>query len=85
MSAPDPPPRRAAPGAAQLLQLGATCGVCIGAGALGGYLLDRVLDSSPLLVLVGLVIGIVAAAAGSFVLIRPYLTNASRGAPTPKD
>jgi F0F1-type ATP synthase assembly protein I len=86
--------RPPAPGPAQLLQLGATCGVCIGVGALGGYLLDRDFGTSPLLVLVGLVIGIFGAATGSFYLIRPYVSDASRlrgsgsrggGAPTPKE
>ena len=74
-----------APGPAQLLQLGATCGVIIGLGVLAGYLLDRALGTSPLLVFVGLAIGIFGAAAGSFYLIRPYLTDVSKGASKPKD
>ncbi|HEU5035054.1 MAG TPA: AtpZ/AtpI family protein [Mycobacteriales bacterium] len=74
---PDPPP---APGVGQLLQIGATCGVCIGLGVAVGYLLDRVLGTTPLLVLLGLAVGIVGAATGSYYLIRPYLANTSIGA-----
>lgn len=73
------------PGAAQLLQLGATCGVMIGLGLLVGYLLDQALGTSPLLVFLGLAIGIFGAGAGSFYLIRPYVTGAQRGASKPKD
>jgi F0F1-type ATP synthase assembly protein I len=77
------------PGAAQLLQLGATCGASIGLGVLVGYLLDQALGTSPLLVFVGLAVGIFTAAAGSFYLIRPYVTDASRPAggeaPKPKE
>jgi F0F1-type ATP synthase assembly protein I len=84
-----PAPSRPVPGAAQLLQLGATCGVMIGLGVLAGYLLDRALGTSPLLVFVGLAIGILAAATGSFFLIRPYVADASKpsgeGAPNPKE
>jgi F0F1-type ATP synthase assembly protein I len=76
----DPSPLRAAPGAAQLLQLGAVCGMTIGLGVLVGYLLDRALGTSPLLVFVGLAIGIFGAATGSFYLIRPYVTDASKPA-----
>lgn len=81
----DPASRRAAPGAVELLQLGAICGTCIGVGALVGYLLDRALGTSPLLVFVGLAIGIIGAATGSFVLIRPFVTDVSKGASEPKD
>jgi F0F1-type ATP synthase assembly protein I len=73
------------PGAAALLQLGATCGVMIGLGVLVGYLLDRALGTSPLLVFLGLAVGIFVAGAGSFFLIRPYLTGSQRGASKPKD
>jgi F0F1-type ATP synthase assembly protein I len=76
---------RTTPGAAELLQIGAMCGVCIGLGAVGGIFLDRVLGTSPLLVLLGIVIGILGAATGSYYVIRPFVTDASRGAPTPKD
>jgi F0F1-type ATP synthase assembly protein I len=69
----DPSSRRAAPGAAQLLQIGATCGVTIGLGVFLGYLVDRAAGTSPLLTFVGLAIGIVGAATGSYFVIRPYV------------
>jgi F0F1-type ATP synthase assembly protein I len=63
--------------------------MCIGLGVLVGYLLDRALGTSPLLVFVGLAIGIFGAAAGSFYLIRPYVADASKPtggeAPKPKE
>jgi F0F1-type ATP synthase assembly protein I len=93
---PDAAPRAPAPGLVQLLQIGAVCGLCIGAGVFAGVLLDRALDSSPLLAFIGLAVGILGAGAGSYSVIRPYLANASKGAsdaaadappraPTPKE
>ena len=78
-------PDRAAPGVGELLQIGAMCGFCIGVGAVAGIFLDRALGTSPLLVLLGIAIGILGAATGSYYVIRPFVTDASRGAPTPKD
>ena len=76
---------RSAPGVGELLQIGAMCGLCIGVGAVAGVFLDRALGTSPLLVLLGIAIGILGAATGSYYVIRPFVTDASRGAPTPKD
>jgi F0F1-type ATP synthase assembly protein I len=76
---------RAAPGAFELLQIGALCGFSIGIGTGLGLLLDHVLGTSPLLVFLGLAVGIVGAATGSYYVIRPFVADASRGAPTPKD
>ena len=76
---------RAAPGAFELLQIGALCGFSIGIGTGLGLLLDHVLGTSPLLVFLGLGVGILVAAIGSYNVIRPFVTDASRGAPTPKD
>jgi F0F1-type ATP synthase assembly protein I len=73
------------PGAYELLQIGAMCGISIGIGAVAGLLLDRALGTSPLLVLLGIAVGIVGAATGSYYVIRPFVADASRGAPTPKD
>ena len=73
------------PGASELLQIGALCGFCIGIGAVAGIFLDRALNTSPLLVLLGIAVGILGAATGSYYVIRPFVTDASRGAPTPKD
>ena len=79
------PERRPAPGAYELLQIGAMCGFSIGIGTVVGLLLDRWLGTSPLLVFLGLAVGILVAAIGSYYVIRPFVTDASRGAPTPKD
>jgi F0F1-type ATP synthase assembly protein I len=78
-------PESSTPGASELLQIGAMCGFSIGIGAVVGLLLDRALGTSPLLVLLGIAVGILAAATGSYYVIRPFVTDASRGAPTPKD
>ena len=82
MAEPVGPP---APGLFQLLQIGALCGVCIGAGVGIGYLLDDVLGTTPLLVFVGLAVGILGAATGSISVIRPFVRNASKGASETKD
>jgi F0F1-type ATP synthase assembly protein I len=71
------------PGPIQLLQIGTVCGVCVGLGVLAGYLLDRALGTSPLLVFIGLGIGILGAGAGSYSVIRPYIAPASKGASDP--
>jgi len=78
-----PPVQTAGP--AQLLQLGVTCGLCIGLGIFLGYLLDRALGSAPLLTFVGMAIGILAAATGAFYLLRPYVTDARGGRQNPKE
>ena len=72
-------------GPAQLLQLGATCGVCIGLGVFLGYVVDRALGTSPLLTFVGMAIGILGAATGAFYLLRPYVTGARGGRRNLKD
>lgn len=72
-------------GPAQLLQLGATCGVCIGLGVFVGYLLDRAVGTSPLLTFVGMAVGILGAATGAFYLLRPYVTGAPAGRQKPKE
>lgn len=76
----EPRPSPPAPGVVALLQIGGMCGFCIGVAVLVGYLLDGVFGTTPLLVFVGLAIGIVGAATGSYVIIRPYLANAPTGA-----
>ena len=78
-----PPVQTAGP--AQLLQLGVTCGFCIGLGIFLGYLLDRALGSAPLLTFVGMAIGILAAATGAFYLLRPYVSGAREGRQNPKE
>lgn len=81
----DRPGGSAIPGGMQLLQLGATWGALVGLGLLLGYTLDRVLGVGPLLVFVGLAVGIFCAAAGSYFLLRPYLTDLPQGPPSKDD
>jgi F0F1-type ATP synthase assembly protein I len=76
---------RPVPGVAALLRIGVVCGVSIGLGALVGLLLDDALGTSPLLVLLGLAVGIVGAATGSYYVIRPYVADAPKGASKPKE
>ena len=76
---------RAAPGAFELLQIGALCGVAIGVGTGLGLLLDHVFGTSPLLVFLGLAVGIVGAAIGSISLIRPYVRGSPAGESHPKE
>ena len=78
-------PQAQTPGPAQLLQLGASTGVCIGLGVFLGYVVDRALGTSPLLTFVGMAIGILGAATGAFYLLRPYVTGARGGRRNPKD
>jgi F0F1-type ATP synthase assembly protein I len=73
------------PGIGALLQVGLVCGVAIGAGTGLGLLLDGVLGTSPLLVLVGMAVGILAAAAGSYAVLRPYVTDGSARSPRSDD
>jgi F0F1-type ATP synthase assembly protein I len=58
-----------------LLAIGAVCGAMIGLGVFLGYLLDRAAGTAPLLTFLGLALGILGAATGSYYVIRPYLTK----------
>lgn len=75
---------RSTPGLQDLLQMGAISGAMIGIGVFVGYLLDRAAGTSPLLTFLGLALGILGAAVGCYVVIRPYLAT-SREVTTPKD
>ena len=52
-------------------------GVCVGVGVFVGVLADRALGTSPLLTLIGLVVGIFVGAAGAYQVIRPYTRTTS--------
>jgi F0F1-type ATP synthase assembly protein I len=81
------PARSPAPGLIDLLQIGAVCGIAIGLGVFAGYLIDRGAGTPPLFTFLGLAVGIVGAAAGSYRVIRPFVTGASDRAsmpPTPR-
>ncbi|HVB26946.1 MAG TPA: AtpZ/AtpI family protein [Mycobacteriales bacterium] len=64
---------RAGPAVAALLGIGTLCAVSIGAGLVGGLVLDRWLGTTPLFVLLGLLCGIVCAAVAAYHVIRNYL------------
>ena len=79
--------RGPAPGMFDLLQIGAVCGITIGIGLFAGYLADRAAGTAPLLTFIGLAVGIVGAATGSYRVIRPFVSGASDRAsmpPTPQ-
>jgi F0F1-type ATP synthase assembly protein I len=79
------PSSREAPGLQDLLQIGAVCGVMIGLGVFIGYFVDRALNTSPLLTFIGLGLGILGAATGSYAVIRPYLATSEEVTKTTKD
>ncbi|MBV9096907.1 MAG: AtpZ/AtpI family protein [Frankiaceae bacterium] len=78
-----PPGRPSAPRLTDLLQIGAVCGVAIGIGLFVGYLVDRAAGTPPLFTFLGLAVGIVGAATGSYRVIRPFVRGASDRASAP--
>jgi len=71
------PTKPAAPRLTDLLQIGAVCGISIGIGLFVGYLVDRAAGTPPLFTFLGLAVGIVGAATGSYRVIRPFVRGAS--------
>ena len=61
------------PPAARLIGIGWYFAVCIVLGVVGGALLDRAADTTPLLTLVGLTIGLVAAFYGGYRMLMDVL------------
>ena len=70
--------RRTTPGAAALLGVGSAFGGSVALGVFLGVLGDRLAGTSPLLAIVGLIIGIVIGAAGAYGVIRPYVRSESQ-------
>jgi F0F1-type ATP synthase assembly protein I len=67
------------PPAARLIGIGWYFAVCIVLGVVGGVLLDRVADTAPLLTLLGLLLGLVAAFYGGYRMLMDVLgTNQGR-------
>ncbi len=61
--------------ALQLLGIGWYVATCIGGGAIGGWLLDRRFDISPLFTLLGLALGITVAGFGMVKMLMAVLTT----------
>ena len=59
--------------ALRLLGIGWFVAMCIGGGAVGGLLLDRQLDTGPILTLVGLCVGIAVAVVGMYRMLMAVL------------
>lgn len=81
MSTPEPPARQpgadpapaSLPSAAVFLGLGTAVAACVGAGVLLGVWLDGRVHSSPLFLLLGLLLGVSAAVATVVTQVRRFL------------
>ncbi len=62
----------------RLLGIGFYVGLCIGGMAALGYVLDNVLDTRPVLVLVGLALGLVMAFWGGYIQLMDVLAEISQ-------
>jgi F0F1-type ATP synthase assembly protein I len=61
-----------------LLGVGAAFGVCVGLGVFLGVIADSAAGTSPLLALLGTLVGILAGAGGAYQIIRPYTRSTTR-------
>ena len=68
-----------------LLGIGSLFGLCVGAGVFLGVLCDSALGTSPLLALLGTLVGILAGAGGSYQIIRPYTRSSNSRSARPDD
>ena len=59
----------------RLVGVGWYVGVCIVLGVFGGLWLDKKFNTEPILVIVGLILGIVVAFLGVYNMIRPFIGN----------
>ena len=73
----DRPPNRTSPRGIEVLGIGTMFALCVGLGAFVGVLSDRALGTSPLLALLGLLVGILVGAAGAYQVLRPYTRTSS--------
>ena len=62
----------------RLVGLGWYVGACILLGVIGGIWLDNKLNSKPILVIVGLIVGIIIAFYGVYRMILPNFNNKKR-------
>ena len=61
----------------RLVGIGWYVAICIGGGAYGGFWLDSRLDLTPVLTLVGLVVGIALAVVGMYRMLLAVLASSS--------
>lgn len=67
--------------AMQMVGLGWYVAVCIVLGVLAGLWLDRKFETSPVFLLAGTLLGVVAAFFGMYKLMAPFLQDSSRNSP----
>jgi F0F1-type ATP synthase assembly protein I len=68
-----------------LLGIGTMFGLCVGIGVFVGVLADDAAGTSPLLALLGVLVGILVGAGGAYTVIRPYTRSTARAAPARPD
>jgi F0F1-type ATP synthase assembly protein I len=64
--------------AVQLIGLGSYVATCIAGATVGGYFLDRAWDTAPILTLIGLALGLVAAFYGGYRMLMETIADANR-------
>ena len=64
--------------AVQLLGLGSYVATCIAGGTVGGYFLDKALDTEKLLTVAGLALGLVAAFYGGYRMLMDTIADIQR-------
>lgn len=65
--------------ALRLMGIGWYIGCCIVLGVVGGLWLDNKFNTKPILVIVGLILGIVVAFYGTYRMILPTISNKQNG------
>ncbi|HWB68297.1 MAG TPA: AtpZ/AtpI family protein [Mycobacteriales bacterium] len=78
MTLPEPSRRPPAPNLITLLGIGAMLGICVAIGLFLGVLVDHFLGTSPLVTVIGLLVGIFGGLAGAYQVIRPYVRPGSK-------
>lgn len=65
--------------AMRLLGMGWYVGICIFLGVFGGYKLDEKLKTTPLLTIIGLLLGLIVAVYGMYKMILPNINQKRNG------